>query len=263
MNRIYSFFTHDLIEAFRNHDQWLFLGWHDIKSKYRRTSLGPLWIVIVNLITILCFSVVGAALFNQDVRWFLPHATVGLFVWYYVASILTESCMVFSSQDYLLQNLNITPLTLVLRMFVKNTISFSHSFIVIIAVILLFTPGFSIQSLLVFLAIPFFAITSTSISIILGIVSTRFRDINHAVQSLMTIFPFITPLIWKEEMLGSRAYIAKINPATHYIALFRDPLLSNEIKSYTYIITAIMSVSLLLLSIYIYNKFRHRLIYWL
>lgn len=256
-------FFKDLADAIKSTDQWLFLGWHDIKSKYRRTKLGPLWIVMVNLVTIGCFSIVGSALFGQSMKEFLPHVAVGLFVWYYISTILSESCLVYSSQSHLLKNLNINPLTLVLRLFVRNTITFAHSFIIIIVIVGLFVNQLTATVWLGLLAVPFFAVASVGISMILGTAATRYRDIAHIVQAVISIFPFITPLIWKEEMLGSRVYIATINPATHFIALLRDPLLGNEIKLITYVISFVLCSVLLILGVYVYNKFKKRIVFWL
>ncbi len=257
-------FFQDFIDAIKFTDQWLFLGWHDIKSKYRRTKLGPLWIVMVNLVTIACFSIVGSALFGQKVTEFLPHVAVGLFVWYYISTILLESCTIYSSQSHLLKNLSINQLTLVLRLFVRNTIAFAHSFIIIIVIIGLFVNQITIASIwLSLLALPFFASASVGISILLGTLATRYRDITHMVNAAISIFPFITPLIWKEEMLGNRAYIATINPVTHFIALIRDPLIGNEIKPITYIVSFISCSLLLILGVYVYNKFNKRIVFWL
>ena len=256
-------FFQDLIKAIKSTDLWLFLGWHDIKSKYRRTKLGPIWIVLVNLVTIACFSIVGSALFGQSTKEFLPHVTIGLFVWYYISTILSESCFLYSSQSHLIKNLDINLLTLILRLFVRNTIAFAHSFVIIIAIVGLFADKFTASMWLALLAVPFFAVASVGISVLLGTAATRYRDIAHIVQAIISIFPFITPLIWKEEMLGSKIYIAKINPATHFIALLRDPLLGNEIKPLTYVISFVFCSVLFGSGVYVYNKFKKRIVFWL
>lgn len=260
---ITSNFFKDFRSALFNPDQWLFLGWYDIKSKYIRTKLGPLWIVLVNIITIVCFSIIGSALFNQSTTEYLPHVTTGLFIWYYISGILIESCSAFYSDAYLLQNLNINPISVCLRLFIRNTISFAHSFLVIIAVLLFFSRSFNVYSFLWIAAIPIYALTAMSLSIILGIITTRYRDFTHIIQSLITIFPFVTPLIWKEEMLGNKIILAQINPVTHYVALLRDPLLCSPIKPITYTITVASTLLLVTISIFMYNKFRYRLVFWL
>lgn len=253
----------DFQDAIKFKDQWMYLGWHEIVSKYRRTKLGPFWLIIVNLVTIFCFSVVGSLLFKIEIKLFLPHVACGLFVWAYVSSILIDSCNVFISQAYVMQNLNVNPMTFCLRLFVKNTLIFAHCLPVLFVMLLLLGHSLHLQSLLIFLILPIFLITSLSISLIFGILSARYRDISHMVQSLLTIFPFITPIMWKTEMLGNYAYVANLNPITHYIAIVRDPILGNPLPFMSYIATSIISTVLFIIALYLYNNFKHRIVFWL
>ncbi|MDT5302003.1 MAG: lipopolysaccharide transport system permease protein, partial [Mycobacterium sp.] len=36
----------DLVAGFGKRELWLHLGWQDIKQRYRRSVLGPIWITI-------------------------------------------------------------------------------------------------------------------------------------------------------------------------------------------------------------------------
>ena len=36
----------DLADGFARRELWLHLGWQDIKQRYRRSVLGPIWITI-------------------------------------------------------------------------------------------------------------------------------------------------------------------------------------------------------------------------
>lgn len=258
-----NLFLKDVIKAASFSDQWLFLGWHDIRSKYRRTILGPLWIILVNLITILCFTVIGGALFNQDIKGFLPHVAAGMFVWAFIGSILGESCNNFITNAHILQNLNINPTAIILRMVVRNIIIFLHSLVIIFLILLLLGHGLSMNMFYFFLAVPIYLVGAVAISVICGFLGTRYRDISFLVQSILTIFPFITPIMWKIEMLGNKQFIAYINPITHYIAIMREPLLGNKVHIIHYIISSSISIILLILANYLYNKFRHRLVFWL
>jgi len=258
-----SLVINDLISAFNVKDQWIYLGWHEIVSKYRRTKLGPLWLIIVNLVTIFCFSVVGSLLFKIEIRLFLPHVACGLFVWAYVSSILVDSCNIFTSQAYVLQNLNVNPIVFCLRLFIKNTLIFAHCLPVLCIMLILLRHTITLQSLLIFLTLPIFMATSFATSLILGILSARYRDISHMVQSLITIFPFITPIMWRTEMLGKNTIVANLNPVTHYIAIIRDPILGNPLPIMSYVITISLSVILCVIALYFYNKFKHRIVFWL
>ena len=42
----------DLVSGWRQNELWLQLGWQDIKQRYRRSTLGPLWITVATGVTV-------------------------------------------------------------------------------------------------------------------------------------------------------------------------------------------------------------------
>jgi ABC-type polysaccharide/polyol phosphate export permease len=45
------------------------------------------------------------------------------------------------------------------------------------------------------------------------------------VPTVLTAMFLFTPVVWMPESLGDRAWLADLNPFTHYIALVREPLM--------------------------------------
>ena len=64
----------DLREGFRQHELWLLLGWQDIKQRYRRSMLGPLWITVATAVTAVAMGFLYAELFHIDLQTFLHDA---------------------------------------------------------------------------------------------------------------------------------------------------------------------------------------------
>ena len=54
----------DLADGFSKRELWLFLGWQDIKQKYRRSVLGPFWITIATGTTAVAMGLLYSKLFN-------------------------------------------------------------------------------------------------------------------------------------------------------------------------------------------------------
>ena len=71
----------DLVSGWRQNELWLQLGWQDIKQRYRRSTLGPLWITIATGVMALALGLLYSMLFQISVREFLPHVTVGFIIW--------------------------------------------------------------------------------------------------------------------------------------------------------------------------------------
>ena len=69
---------------------WLTFALHDIKQRYRRSTIGPFWFVLSNRIFIGVPGVLYMGLFGQDVSMYLPYLAVGFIVWQFMASSMNE-----------------------------------------------------------------------------------------------------------------------------------------------------------------------------
>lgn len=238
------------------------MAWHDVVSKYRRTSLGPFWSIIITAISIFCMGTLGAILFKINIKEFLSYVACGMIVWTYISSIILESCGVFLQNANIIQNVRLPLLTFTLRMFLRNSILFLHS-LVILFIILIATSTFNFQSLYILPSFLIFGLNAVSLCIILGFFSTRYRDVIHMVQAILSIIILLTPIMWKVEMLGEYSYLAHINPFTHFIAIFRNPLLGIEISPLNYYYVGIATLINMIFASYLYRRFKNRLVFWL
>lgn len=256
-------FLHDLIAALRNHDTWLYLAWIDIVLRYRRTVLGPFWMVIVSFVSIVCIAVLGSLLFKVKIGDFFPYVACGMISWAYISMLITESCTVFLSQLGLIKNVRVNVLSFCFRMFTRSTIIFAHSLVVIFLILLyskiVFWKFFILLPIIAFV----FMINAISSAISIGFLSTRYRDVIHIVQTLIGILAFMTPIMWKPEMLGSYSYLAELNPMTHFISIIREPLLGHYPTILSVIVVAACTTCNLLLAGFVYSKFSQRIAFWL
>src|SRR5450631_910433 len=93
----------DVIEGLADWPMWGRLGWQEVKRRYRRTAIGPLWSTLSLGIFIFVLGFVWANLWHQDVHVFLPFLSAGLLAWTLVTTIINESCSVFISAEALIK----------------------------------------------------------------------------------------------------------------------------------------------------------------
>lgn len=82
--------VYDLIQAIKAKDLWLYLGYYDVMAKYKRTYLGPIWSIIITIVSIGCMAFLGAALFKSNLKNFLPYVACGIVIWVYLSSLILE-----------------------------------------------------------------------------------------------------------------------------------------------------------------------------
>ena len=71
----------DLVAGWRSRELWGHLGWQDIRQRYRRSVLGPIWITISMAVTAIALGILYAGLFGNDLSVQLPYILVGFIVW--------------------------------------------------------------------------------------------------------------------------------------------------------------------------------------
>ena len=96
-----------------------------------------------------------------------------------------------------------------------------------------------------------------------GVAGARYRDLAPAIGAFLTVIFFVTPVIWKSEMLGSHAYIADWNPIAQLIAIVRDPLLGFAPPALAWQTAIGLCIIGWPLAILVYARMRDRIVFWL
>ena len=258
----------DLSQGWKQRTLWGYLGWQDIKQRYKRSVLGPLWISITMAVVAVAMGILYGALFGEPIREFLPYVATGLLIWYFINGCILEGSEVFIANEGLIRFLP-APLSLhVYRLLWRQTLFFAHNLVVWLALVIIFRPPLSLSS---FMAIPAFAVLLLNgawISVLAGIVATRFRDIPPIIASLSQLLFFMTPIVWRYDTLlenpavAERARIAEINPVLHFVEIVRQPLIGEEIAWRHWWITGAITVVGIAVALVALRNYRARVAYW-
>ena len=115
----------DLRGGWRQRPLWGYLGWQDIKQRYRRSVLGPLWISITMGVIATAMGILYGALFHEPIQTFLPYVATGLLIWNFINGCILEGSEVFIANEGLIRFLP-APLTLhVYRLVWRQTLFFA------------------------------------------------------------------------------------------------------------------------------------------
>ncbi|GAA3620716.1 ABC-2 type transport system permease protein [Lentzea atacamensis] len=279
----------DVREAWDHRELWGHLGWQDIKQRYRRSVIGPLWITISMGTTALALGLLYSVLLGAELPAFLPYITAGFIVWNFILGCVTEGTDVFIANEGLIKHLP-APITVhVMRMVWRQVLFLLHNLVIYVIVMMIFfgtlsepyrmtqdgplQPGLSWT---VALAIPGFillAINAVWVSLLFGVISTRFRDIPPVVNSFINLVFFMTPIVWDASILtkvtkGSpedgawRMWIAELNPVYHFVEIVRAPLLGHTVDWHHWAVVGGFTVVGWLLALVILRNYRARVSYW-
>lgn len=254
----------DLGESLRNWRFWVFLGWNDVAKQYRRSFIGPLWIVFNSAFFIVAFGLIGAQLFKLPIAEYLPYFCAGNIFFGFISALISEGCMTYIYADAFLKQMPYPKLTFVFRLVWRNVIMLLHNLAVLVGVLLWSGDLLRVQWFHFFAGVLLTLVCACAVVAILGALAARFRDIPMAVASVMQISFFVTPVMWRPDQLTERARIlVYLNPLAAFLEILRAPLLGTAAESQAWTHAVIATVLALAIFIALYLRARRRIIYWL
>ena len=252
----------DFYNGFKKKHVWLNIAKTEIKFKFKRTKLGPLWITIGTAIFIVVLSIITGAFFADDLDVRVPYITTGLIIWSLIFSCINESSGVFSGRVGLIQNIPMEKSILIYVMLSKSVITFLFNFILYIICLIFFKINIGLNSLYFILGFLILVLSLFFLSSIISILTTRFRDLAPITSSILTVLFFLTPIWWNVEYFPDRAVFAKFNIFYHYLEITRRPLLGEFASLNSWIITLITLIILAVFASILLKRKKNKIAYW-
>ena len=254
--------SRDLLEGLQRSWLWSTLALRDIKLRYQGSLLGPLWVTVSYAVMVASISTIYARLFRQDVTSYMPFLMVGLVVWLFISSILTEGCVTFVNAAPIIQQVRV-PLSLhVYRTVSRCVLVFAHNLVIVPPGLYLLGVPLGWSALLAIPAIGVLIFNALWVSLLLGQLGARFRDVPPIVASAAQVIFVVTPIVWSGATLPDGMGILALNPFFAAVDIVRAPLLDGEVSRYSWPIILIVTACGWATTFALFTRFRSRIPYW-
>jgi ABC-type polysaccharide/polyol phosphate export permease len=255
----------DLLDGIRQRPLYGRLGWLEMKRRYRRTVLGPLWATVSLVLFVGALGTIGVDMWDRTAREYIPFLSAGMIVWVLVQSIVNESCSLFIAHQTLLRQMRINYSVLAYALIWRNLLAFLHNLAVYLVVMLAFAPATVGWPLL--LAVPGLALIAVNgvwIALLLGMTCLRFRDLQQLTANLIQIAIFVTPIFWPADVLQQtrRLFFVTFNPLYHVIEVVRLPLLGRVPTVQNYVAVLVIAIIGWTITFTMFGRYRSRIAYW-
>lgn len=232
----------DLIKTLRRSELWLLLGWLEIKQRYTRSVLGPLWITISMAVMVGSIGVVYGSLFKQDMKNYLPMVGCGFVVWGYISGTINDACFSYINNGRYILQTNASFFIYIFQNIWKQLIIFVHNLAIPITLIFIFGADDYANFLLVIPGLIIVTLNLIWISQLVAIYSVRFRDIPQMVSAVIQILFYVTPIMWKPNMLPTNNILLEYNPFVYLVDILKSPLMGDSPKIESWVISVIILV---------------------
>lgn len=253
----------DLAEAWARRQLALYFAWSETLARYRRSTLGPLWLVLGTIVGVAGLGFVWSILLNTRQSDYIPQVTVGLVVWQLISGSITESAGLFARNASMVTNIRLPSFLITLQAFSRQFINLGHNLVVVVLVFLIYPEHLSPMMWLALPGLAIVAINLIALTQIVGLLGARYRDLDPLITSFMPILFFLSPVIYHSRQLGAAELVMSFNPVAHYIRVIRDPMMGvlPDISSYGWV--AGLTVLTVALALWLTGARAYRLPYWM
>lgn len=233
----------------------------DIANRYRRSTLGPWWVVISTTIMLSGMGPLYSFLFGIPLGKFFPQIAISLVLWMFVSQSVTEgaSCLIAAETD--LKYLRVDPDVYLQRTTISNLILLCFNLSIPFTILLIMRGPLPLIVGIGKSVLPFFlGLTCVYLCIkILAYLSVHFRDIPILTGNIVYVLFFISPVLWSESQLSkNQAAIAAINPIFCFISLIRNSLTNSSLPYFPRVLNLVVFACILyVIQRYTVKHFRH------
>ena len=204
----------------------------DLKVKYRRSVLGVLWSVLNPLLMMAVLTVVFSQIFRFGVKDFPVFYITGTLIFNFFSESTGSSVGSVIGGASLIKKVYmpkyIFPLEKCVFAFVNMLFSLIATAIVYIVL------GVNVHWTLLMFPIPmlYTFVFCLGLSLILAAYTVFFRDIIHLYGVLVTVWMYLTPIIYPVTILPIKVrQFISLNPMYHYVTYARDVMIDGKLPS--------------------------------
>jgi ABC-2 type transport system permease protein len=197
----------------------------DLKIRYKASALGLLWSLLNPLLMMLVYTAIFGAVFKNQRPQFPIFILSGLLAWNFFGTALPTATVSIVGSAGLIKKTrfpnSLLPLSVVLSGLINYLIS-----LVLLAGLLIFYrhmigPSIVLLPVLILAQVLFTA----GLGLLLSSLNVLFRDVEHFLGIILTVWFFATPIIYpRESLTGSRfaGTLVQLNPMTWLVSAYQD-----------------------------------------
>jgi len=259
-------FINQFAKSLREPEFWAYSSWLDIVTRYRRTRLGILWLVMPTATFLIVLGNIYSHLMGYPLEQYLPYLGVGYVCWRFMLQCINESSNTFRTHKAFIMDGRVRLTDFTLRAVAKPLFYFAFAFIVVVG-ILAWSPAVHwINLASLFVTLPLLLLNMMWLSFCISLLGARYPDIGELINTLLVFGFLLTPILWHVEKfpLGTmRGTLARLNPAYHLIEMVRAPILGHVPEKTTLLAVALMTLVGWLVAMILHRRYARFVPLWI
>ncbi|MBR0828349.1 glycosyltransferase [Bradyrhizobium manausense] len=222
------------------------LAWSDMRHRYVRSLLGPFWMSLQMAIVVGVLGSVIGQMSNGGVLSRLPMLALSMTAWTFLNSVVLDATTALQNSGSLIRDRALPPVIFLLQCTFRQALFALHNACVPLLLWLVLTRHETGGAVAALPGLALFVACTFALSLVLGALATRFRDLKPIIESTLTLAFLASPVIWSTDMINHRSTVMQLNPLTHLFAVWREPLAGGHVDtvSIVYVLSALAVLTL-------------------
>ena len=257
--------------ALREYKAWMYTGWSRLKSRFSRTRLGTLWILIANCLSIAILGFIYTKIFpSSNPVFFLAYIGSGYAIWAAMSSAIFSALSLTEYHSQRMLNTNRNHFFYIYEEVYYQLINFSIGSLQILIFMLLIqtqVEGIVMNAELILklcMGGVNYILFLYLISLTCSLLGAYMPDLTQVVPAILQLSFLTSPIMFQASAVGELGSILMLNPLYWLLSLCRDPILWSSDNAVS---TIFIAKSLLVLFVMcmvmtcVYHRNRYQLVY--
>jgi lipopolysaccharide transport system permease protein len=242
---------------------WWSIAVDDVIGRYRRTILGPAWLIIAQIAWIAGIYLLHSRVLGSQADDYLAYLAAGLAVWALINGITSDAPVALVRAKGYIESYPLPIAVHLIRSIAGTFVTFAHLLVVYFGVMAFQMQPPTLTMLAVLPGLVIVAVFGLGVELFLAPLGARFRDIGPAVGSAMNLLFILTPIFWHPTPQQAMSPILRLNPFFHLLEIVRGPLMGNWSTPEHWILASASALLALVAGSIVYIRMRATIVYWL
>jgi len=237
----------------------------DIKVRYKRSTIGFLWVMLNPLFMMFILYMVFSELFKVSTVNYTAYIISGLIIWNFFSQSTATAVASLTGNSNLIKKIYIPKTIFPLSVVLSAMINFVFSLVPLVIIFYLTGTPLGPRIYLVPIIIILVAVFSFGITLFLSTLTVFFHDTVYIYEVILMAWMWMTPLFYPESIVPAKfRMVLDLNPFYYFINVFRGALyMENPFLAQQLLYCFLFSLAMFAGGWLFFNRLREKVIFYL
>jgi ABC-type polysaccharide/polyol phosphate export permease len=226
----------------------------DFQGRYKRTSFGIAWSVVVPLVQALVLTIIFARITGVLQKDFGAYVLAGVLGWTYFSQSVQSAATSIVDGAALTDKVWFPRAILPTVPLLSNLPGLLATMAFLVVALPLLGGSISVRLLLLPAALLLLILFTWALALVLSALHVYFRDIRYLLQAALLMWFYITPVVYPQRMVGKFSALLDLNPLTGIVTLLRLATVGATDWVFPVTISAVSTLVLIAIGIEVHRR---------